>query len=625
MKYLVSQNTRALALATLISSLTVSQSVRAELELLAPAPGSAIWDSSATFVLKRHSPHLRVWVSVGTEPDASDIFQALLEPSAESFTLHDLPDDRTIYLTVLEERPPEQADAGLKTYKYRFNIHQGVDDRDLDGIMDDIDPDPDVFNAQKTFFGEDYVLTVHGSGRVVNLQSDRFYESANQHFGYGSGKLQPVQIDDITKTLYRHLGDVYDFIVLANLDFQGSGPYAGVFSQVKNDVRGIGSGIVNETAFYGSKGKLQGVIHQPGSVDINTGPTLHEMVHAWGNYLSVFPETDHWGASDVGGQLGGWKPGSLTPLGNNLYSAESPQLHNEYMMPWFLNANGGNRVPFSDLELYLMGMISKEEITRDFTYANGFRWVDQARGIFQATGFSTVSIDDIIRTHGQRIPDHKTSQKQFNVLHVILSNRPMDISEWKYADKGVYQFAYPGSDGVAELFNFWEATGGRGSLVMDLAMDAVTDAGGTRSVTIPLVNTSGQQGGAYISCPQINLANSLVVTPDQPADLSCSIQIPAKHVAKNGSFYVVAELVGQALFMMDSSGEYQPWDGNMDTLSPALAGRLPQKQDMVAFRNLAFSSLGINEGAVKLYFGYAPGAVESLEFTANGILVLVKP
>ena len=60
----------------------------------------------------------------------------------------------------------------------------------------------------------------------------------------------------------------------------------------------------------------------------------------------------HWGVSSVNGQLGGFALSSLEELGEGLYQAN----------PFGTFANGGNRLPYSSLELYLMGMIPEEEV-----------------------------------------------------------------------------------------------------------------------------------------------------------------------------------------------------------------------------------------------------------------------
>ena len=622
---------RVLIVSLLVVPLQIwAPAIRAE--LLAPAPDSAIWQPSATFTWRREHPDSAVWFTIGTELDSGDILSnSYLSSETDSITVHDLPMDRPIYLSVRTqlEKVDDQgkSETQVISYRYQFNTHVSIDDRDLDGIIDEIDLEPGKFNGPETFIGEGYVLSVLDSGRVVNLQSSGIYQQASEKFGYNEGNFQRQQVRDITEIIYQHLDDSFDFIVLTNLEKNNAvDGYAGIYVGVQNSIQGIGSPHYNYTTEFGSHGKLQGVIHLPNSVNMNAGPGLHELMHRWGSDIDILGDTgSHWGASDVGGQLGGWKPGSLNSLGNNQYSALHPVPDNKFMLSWGTNANGGNVIPLSDLELYLMGLISKDDINRDFVKANGFQWVERSKGVFQASHFTTVSVNDIVAEYGERFPNYQNSQKQFDILYVVLSDRSLNVTEWKHIDQSVYQFSHQGSSEPLDLYNFWEATGGRGSVVMDGAIAAIKDNSSSENVLVPLASIDGAISDAHLTCPQVNLAYSMSVVADQPADLTCSVHVAKDHVGKMGSTYIVAELVGQALYVMDSSGGYHEWDGALETLMPSSVGVLEPIQELTAFKDLAFNSLGINSGALKLYFGYAHDTIESLTFTSNGILVLVEP
>lgn len=621
---------RILILSILVISLQIwTPAIRAELQ--SPAPGSEIWQSSATFTWRREHPDSAVWFTIGTELDSGDILSNnYLSSETDSITVHDLPLDMPIYLRVHTQlqKVDDQGKREMQVmqYRYQFNTHVSIDDRDLDGIIDEIDPEPERFNAPRTFLGKDYVLSVLGSGRVANLQSSTIHEQASNYFGYNEANFQRQQISDISNIIYKHLDDEFDFIVLTTQDPKASGGYAGIYVGVQNNIQGIGTPQYDYTSGFGSNGKLQGVIHLSSSTNMNMGPGLHELMHRWGSYIDILGDSgSHWGASDVGGQLGGWKPGSLKSLGNNQYSALHPVPDNKIKMSWGLNANGGNRVAFSDLELYLMGLIPKDQINRDFVKANGFQWVDRSKGVFEASSLTSISINDITTKYGERVPSHQHSQKKFNILYVVLSDRPLDVTEWKHIDQSVYQFSYQGSQEPADLYNFWEATGGRGSIVMDRTIDAIRDTSSTGDIVVPLTGIDGKVSNAHLSCSQVNLANSMSVTANQPADLSCLVHVAKEHIGKTGSTYIVVELVGQALFAMDLSGEYHPWDGTIETLTPASVGVLKPIQELSAFKGLVFGNHGIHSGALKLYFGYSHDGIESLTFTPNGILVLVEP
>lgn len=79
---------------------------------------------------------------------------------------------------------------------------------------------------------------------------------------------------------------------------------------------------------------------------IYDGPILHELMHRWGNYII---DCDygicHWGDSNIYGRLGGYKGINKIENNSNILS---------YKRYW----SG----PYAPFELYLMGLISKEEV-----------------------------------------------------------------------------------------------------------------------------------------------------------------------------------------------------------------------------------------------------------------------
>ena len=92
------------------------------------------------------------------------------------------------------------------------------------------------------------------------------------------------------------------------------------------------------------------------------GPSLHELAHGWGvRFLApdvlaqqVTDSDSHWGFTSAGGQLGGWLPGTLVDLGNGQFELSSGEV-----------AFGGrsfNSVPYSPIELYLMGLADPGEV-----------------------------------------------------------------------------------------------------------------------------------------------------------------------------------------------------------------------------------------------------------------------
>ncbi|WP_158648325.1 T9SS type A sorting domain-containing protein [Candidatus Symbiothrix dinenymphae] len=138
------------------------------------------------------------------------------------------------------------------------------------------------------------------------------------------------------------------------------------------------------------------------------------------------------------------------------------------------NANGGNSLVYSDIELYIMGLKSAKEL-RDANFrldvytGNSYEESGEfsfGKGYFYSTGVTSYTIDNLIALSGVREPDAAASQKNFKVLTVILS--PAETPQ-HYADivKSVSWFtggmndnSYPGWS----VFNFAQATNGAGTM-----------------------------------------------------------------------------------------------------------------------------------------------------------------
>ncbi|GHV53933.1 hypothetical protein FACS1894181_17830 [Bacteroidia bacterium] len=303
-----------------------------------------------------------------------------------------------------------------------------------------------------------------------------------------------AEFQGITKNVYGKFKDDFDFIfyvldkdesaIINNLGFYG------INLGVSNAVSGLGQSIYSNTSAWGSAGKLQSVMYLPAYDLIAGGPALHEIAHNWAAYICPTydqngnPYGGHWGISNAGGQLGGFRHARLVETdvdgvpGKNKYQASmSPDTNADgsYKYPGFgPNANGGNGLPYSDIEIYLMGMKSAQELkdagfTLDIysgnsSIENDF-WND---GYFYSTQKTSYNIDDLIALNGNgpRTPDAGASQKQFKLLTVVLT----DETNEHYADiiDHVNWFAGPENDNTYPwLYNFSRATGGKGSILAD--------------------------------------------------------------------------------------------------------------------------------------------------------------
>lgn len=282
---------------------------------------------------------------------------------------------------------------------------------------------------------------------------------------------------DVTKKVYQYMKDDFDFIFfISNEDeLPATVPYYGKFAYVSNNIQGIGQSIFDHTGSFGSAGKLQGVMHIPYRSGLRYGPSLHEFMHNWGNnalqtgiYTQDGPINNysgHWGftGGSTPGQLGGFAQSSLLTNVNgdpNRYS----------VLSFGYNANGGNSVPYSKLELYLMGMIPASEVStfdlfRDITSVTGVG----DRYEFTANTRETYNGASLEAKLGVRVPDYLNSQKDFKVLFVVVSGSPLSEDERNEIHNQITWFANNSNDDVSS-YNFFEATEGHGTInVSDLA------------------------------------------------------------------------------------------------------------------------------------------------------------
>jgi len=181
-------------------------------------------------------------------------------------------------------------------------------------------------------------------------------------------------VEDITKEFYKKYPDDFHFITIHTT----YPPTGALHFSAKNFIKGIGLPIYNLTSIYGSKGKLLGVNWLP---DIKTAiemilpdqsyileldekrqvsMLLHETTHQWAAYVDFIDENGKRSDSLRTPYLGRvhWNKKLETgydPLGG--YS-------------WIDNGNGTftakpvdpDRLGYSNLTLYLMGLISKSEV-----------------------------------------------------------------------------------------------------------------------------------------------------------------------------------------------------------------------------------------------------------------------
>ncbi len=226
-------------------------------------------------------------------------------------------------------------------------------------------------------------------------------------------------ITSVLRRFYDLFPDDFDFVNVVAVPgyFQNRYHFA-----VKSDVRGIGMTPFDTSRTYGSAGRLLGVTMFPNPVffDLAEPGFQHELGHQWINFLPFAPLNyvlPHWPLSDLASGIMGFADSTggqglqfpcivtATPGGARLVQRLDPPV-------------------FTDLDLYLMGLLSADQVRPHVVFPRGTPSPDLfnacAGGTWTGT-LQTVTIDDIVRQAGPRVPDAAHSAHSFRVATIIVS------------------------------------------------------------------------------------------------------------------------------------------------------------------------------------------------------------
>ena len=297
----------------------------------------------------------------------------------------------------------------------------------------------------------------------LRLASLVLSQSEYNAFIAGEGDLKLV-----SEKAYQYLKDDFDFLIILSVEAtQPPELFYGRSTGVQNAVTGLGSGTYNNSSAYGSTERLKSIIYMPRSEYIKTGPFLHEIAHTWGN-KGFIPTTvgGHWGYASTAGQLGGFD--QLEELGGNSYRG---QLNGGNGFGTF--ANGGNSVPYGNLELYLMGLISAEELESIQVAVNPE--TGSSAGEFTADSITTYTAAGLIAEHGERVPSHANSQKTFKALTVIISMEALSAEKISAINTDLENFSRTSApdSNWGSSNNFWSATQGMASFDFSISQESV--------------------------------------------------------------------------------------------------------------------------------------------------------
>jgi len=222
---------------------------------------------------------------------------------------------------------------------------------------------------------------------------------------------------DLTALAYAVLPDAFDFFICFSTyrierlpATTGANFNAGVHRDVKVSYTGTGQGLMDNTAIYGSAGRLLGVngldCYERGIWSHNC---THEILHQWGSYLGAFPISDgqHYNPRSSVGSL----------LGGHLWNANGNGT-------WTLICEEGrNGATHADpLDKYLMGLIPGSRVPTLRVYDQNYPLPLSMCGQTISNVQFTVNIADIAASYGPRSPGPNTAKRDFSLGFIAESN-----------------------------------------------------------------------------------------------------------------------------------------------------------------------------------------------------------
>jgi hypothetical protein len=195
--------------------------------------------------------------------------------------------------------------------------------------------------------------TLGDYGNVTVMEVTGNYDEDNP-----DGTSNHIPRQEIAKEFFKTHKDEYDFLVIfTNFDFKMRPDAKAFYLTVKNDTRGIGQQLFDNSALFGSNGKLQGTIDMGNLSALVTDPLnpqfedlldilSHELDHRWGAYIKFREANGNISAALLGKDMSHWSF-LLNSYGSVLYGNQ-----------WQDNGNGtftsllGSRKYYSPLDLY---------------------------------------------------------------------------------------------------------------------------------------------------------------------------------------------------------------------------------------------------------------------------------
>ncbi len=135
-------------------------------------------------------------------------------------------------------------------------------------------------------------------------------------------------------------------------------------------------------------------------------------------------------------------------------------------------------------------------------------------------------------------------------------------------------------------------------------------------------------GAKFFGGASLNNGQSFVTSigMSEPVDVLAQINVQPEHVGELGNYYILVVL-GEEQFVRAGPDNYEPWDGTVEGLKPAIANKVLAAEEMLSIvDDLPFGAVGVSNTALNIFLAYdtnaAPGDLffsgSPISFFVNG-------
>ena len=287
----------------------------------------------------------------------------------------------------------------------------------------------------------------------------------------------------VTQSFFHYFRADYDFVLFV-LDHPLDTGAVGK-TQFVNRSPMIGTGVRYETRStkYPFAGRLKSVIALQGTN--GRGPLEHELVHFWAMHLDPslgFGKSGdvdiggHWGIVSVNGQLGGFDASTLAcaDAGTSAIPdciADDAGRFQYTVAPFAANTNTFRGVPYAPLELYMMGLVGKDDVDPSYIALPDAKIT---RGQTQDDPYTIdsampteITMAQIIELHGERSLEPEDN-RHFRAAFVLVTATPASAELLEEVARKTGSISESSGIGMGTWNTFEEATGHRATLSVEL-------------------------------------------------------------------------------------------------------------------------------------------------------------